>query len=432
MTVQPEQFMHEYYQSLINFAKDSVCFQSKVSKLLHVELALNETQSRAYETAVKCICDEQGPQMVMFLTGGSGTGKSALLKTIANKITILRGKSVLKTAPTRTAALNIGGHSWQTALNVSPRKQKVLTTEQIRRLRETSEGLHVFVLDELNFVSAADLGLISSRLCHATGVYDKPFGGLHTILCGDFYQFKPVSGASIGKETDPNSTAPVDELTGRDLFRDNLTHYVILTANTRVSIMSPLARFATQARVGSLSPTLLSELNERVVSSMTAALASAHPEALWISDTYKNAQSINDTFLLKLVREGQSVVRLIAHHEPCSVLTLKPDFATRVKLYATKKTPGCLPVYLDLCKGSRVRLTRNVYRSIGLGVGAMGTVVDFVYRTGTTPPDVLAGMPPNEDFASLCDAERELPIVLIQVDRTNRHFSVSCSNKVSR
>ena len=58
MTVQPEQFMHEYYQSLINFAKDSVCFQSKVSKLLHVELALNETQSRAYETAVKCICDE--------------------------------------------------------------------------------------------------------------------------------------------------------------------------------------------------------------------------------------------------------------------------------------------------------------------------------------------------------------------------------------
>jgi len=264
------------------------------AKLLKLELLLNETQKKAYNVAVNSIENETGPQMIMFLTGGSGTGKSLLLQAISKKIMISRGKtvgifgSVLKTAPTSACAFNIGGHSWRAALGVKSPLPRDLTAIETAKLREKAAGLHLFVLDMMHCVSSSDLWVISERLCDATGVYTKPFGGLHTILCGDFYQFKPIVCISIAMEPVPNTVARVGELEGRDLFRDSLTHYVILAENTRViggmGPLSLLARFATQARLGLICPAVLSEINQRVAYTMEAAMAIAHPQAIWISD----------------------------------------------------------------------------------------------------------------------------------------------------
>lgn len=83
---------------------------------------LNVEQRRAYDTAVEHISGETDKQLIMFLSGEGGTGKSKVIHTITLYTRILYGRTegdwgaVLKTAPTGGAAHNIGGSTWQSAL----------------------------------------------------------------------------------------------------------------------------------------------------------------------------------------------------------------------------------------------------------------------------------------------------------------------------
>ena len=438
MACSVEERIHKVQNPNIIVALNNV--NAETTRLLKLESLLNEIQKKAYKVAVNCIEKETGPQMIMFLTGGSGTGKSLLLQAISKKIVISRGKtvglfgSVLITAPTSACAFDIGGHSWRAALGVKSPRPRDLTAIETGKLREKAAGLHLFVLDMMHCVSSSDLWLISRRLCDATGVYTKPFGGLHTILCGDFYQFRPISGISIAMDAVPNTVARVGELEGRDLFRDSLTHYVILSENTRVigsmGPLSTLVRFATQARLGLICPAVLSEINQRVANTLEQAMAIAHPQAVWISDTNRRAKLINNEFLLKLVSEGGTITRLIADHKPARGDLSRPDLATRVRLYEVEGEPRCLPVCLELCEGSRVALTVDLFPTIGLFYGAMGTVVGYVYRNKLKPGDSRAQ--PTGPLALLEDEERELPIVMVQFDKLNRNFQISCTGEMPR
>jgi len=60
----------------------------------------------------------------------------------------------------------------------------------------------------------------------------------------------------------------------------------------------------------------------------------------------------------------------------------------------------------------------------------MGTVVGFVYRNGLQPCNDVGTQP--EHLALLEDEERELPIVMVQFDKNNRNFQISCSSKIPR
>eukprot|EP01034_Spumella_vulgaris_P037919 gene37919-46788_t len=214
----------------------------------------------------------------------SGTGKSFLIHALTKYTQIVYGKSVsffgsvLKTAPTGGAAFNIGGHTWHSAL----------------------------------------------------GVFDKPFGGIHTILAGDFYQMKPVGGTPIVERMSKISPTNLEALEGKNIFTKQLTHYVQLVHNVRAqstgSDLSPLAKFTRDARVGN--------------------------------------------------------TRLIAKHLPSKVGVAPPNDAMRRILYGLgggeqsqrggKDTKS--PTYVDLCVGSRVRITMNLSTECGLYNGAMGTV----------------------------------------------------------
>ena len=47
---------------------------------------------------------------------------------------------------------------------------------------------------------------------------------------------------------------------------------------------------------------------------------------------------------------------------------------------------GGLEPVIYLAKGARVMLTMNIWTKVGLCNGALGTVLDFVYADGQTPP----------------------------------------------
>jgi hypothetical protein len=85
--------------------------------------------------------------------------------------------------------------------------------------------------------------------------------------------------------------------------------------------------------------------------------------------------------------------------------------------------------HLDLLVGTRVRLIRNISVENGLFNGAMGTVFGFVY-SGNGPTTYEQLMPTR--FSALTDTEREIPIVLVQMDGTDESFPYSCSATTKR
>ena len=66
------------------------------------------------------------------------------------------------------------------------------------RLRVFYENVDVFVIDEVNAMSAAELGFLDEMMRNVfdpDGKVNKPFGGKMMIFMGDAAQLKPVSGA---------------------------------------------------------------------------------------------------------------------------------------------------------------------------------------------------------------------------------------------
>lgn len=139
------------------------------------------------ETAMKVL--ESGDNI--FLTGDAGTGKSWLLTEYLDRCKKSR-KSVLKFAPTGTAAIHIGGQTLHKGFAVPyefPQMVKqgyIDTSKRYGYNRAMSlKNADVIVIDEISMVTPALLDYVQTSL-------DKV--GFHgqVIACGDFYQLPPV------------------------------------------------------------------------------------------------------------------------------------------------------------------------------------------------------------------------------------------------
>ena len=105
------------------------------------------------------------PPLQIFITGGAGTGKSHLIKTIdasLNKTLNYKSQSldkikVLKLAPTGVAASNIGGNTIHTSLgiplNCHSMQVPKLSNKRRSDLRLKYEELRVIIIDEISMVS---------------------------------------------------------------------------------------------------------------------------------------------------------------------------------------------------------------------------------------------------------------------------------------
>ena len=76
-----------------------------------------------------------------------------------------------------------------------------------------------------------------NRLCLAKGRFDKPFGGLHVLLAGDFYQMSTIQGKSLVESSDSVPAGSLAER-GLKLFESSITHYIELDKNYRATIIN--------------------------------------------------------------------------------------------------------------------------------------------------------------------------------------------------
>lgn len=131
-------------------------------------------------------------QLIMFLTGPAGAGKSTAVKVaerfcfeICNYVQCLWGDSTfLFTAYTGSAASAFNGKTICTVAHLNT--DRPLTDEEIQEWK----SVRILVIDEISFMSDKELRYLDKRLRDVRD-RNKVFGGFSIIFAGDFRQLSP-------------------------------------------------------------------------------------------------------------------------------------------------------------------------------------------------------------------------------------------------
>ena len=215
----------------------------EVVEEVHADFFLdtNQEQSRAFRIAAEHFVFSTMEQMLLFITGMGGTGKSHIIKAI---IALFKQcgcpENLLLSAPTGSAAILIDGYTIH-ALTFLPGKDE---TNKQSELELIWGKVRYLILDKISMVSAELLCQISKRIAIGKradpNLLDKPFGGVNVIFAGDLGQLRPVGNASLFSadllrrcHAHMKETKKVQNtLFGASIWRQ-LTHIVELKENVR-------------------------------------------------------------------------------------------------------------------------------------------------------------------------------------------------------
>jgi hypothetical protein len=157
------------------------------------------------------------------------------------------------------------------------------------------EGVRLIIIDEVSMISCEALNVISSHFRDARVItiadiderkrlQDVPFGGIHVLYVGDFYQLPPISSTPL---YDPSSKKP-EAISGRNIW-SLIEHYVELDVNHRLQDSDEgtkiLASCLKTLRIGQVSNRILSILNCRLHGNPSNLMDQIHPNSVWLSST---------------------------------------------------------------------------------------------------------------------------------------------------
>ena len=131
----------------------------------------------------------------VFITGSAGTGKTYLL----NKYTFyLKSRKIIPTivAPTGIAASHLQGQTIHSFFSLGIRSEiddyYVESLLDKKYLQTRFSKLKVLIIDEISMVSP-EMFSAMDKILRAFKKNNTPFGGVQTILSGDFFQLPPIS-----------------------------------------------------------------------------------------------------------------------------------------------------------------------------------------------------------------------------------------------
>ena len=163
--------------------------------------SLNDQQRRLFDDVMeRMISDDINEKtFYLFLTGNAGTGKSHLLKVIAEATKLIKLKSgdelkkpsILIMAPTANAAFIIGGRTIDSVLGFLPSEQKHYMQSDPSRMSNMKyqyENVELIFIDEISMVGSTKLTKINFRFQDlADGPNKHKFmGGISMIASGNF------------------------------------------------------------------------------------------------------------------------------------------------------------------------------------------------------------------------------------------------------
>ncbi|KAF5328905.1 hypothetical protein D9611_014252 [Ephemerocybe angulata] len=359
----------------------------------------NAEQLRAYSIVAQHIL-EGGEQLMLYVGGKGGTGKSYLIETIVELLDRLGRQHELKlSAFTGIASTLIGGSTLHSLLSLGPNHKKA--TEAGKLLVAEWRKVRYLIIDEVSMISAQFLATISARLRLAKG--DDPsgcskiFGGISMIFMGDFLQLPPptqlpvYSWKLVRSPTfvQARNNEGLDSIAGAYLWRQ-VNQVVLLSKAKRHENDPVLATILDKIRNNKCmesdgSPAIVQGLS--VIDHLRQRdIAHVYAHAQHTLESFRDAPVIVGT---KRIRDEVNATMLVAHaqrlrqeiHVCCSTdfVQTKPvqgpatAILWNISSRTTKDAFGLLPIFI----GMKVMITENI--SLGLKVvnGSEGVVTGF-------------------------------------------------------
>lgn len=297
-----------------------------------------------------------------FFTGAAGTGKSYVLKQLPGALAEKHDEStIFVTASTGIAACAIGGstlHSFAgVGLGDAPVAElldKLQNGKQpsYRKARARWVNANVLIIEECSMIPPELFSKLDQIGRCLRCVYDKPFGGIQIILCGDFYQLPPVN-----KDKKPGQVDFIFETKSwKELVNDKVYVLNEIFRQHEPKFLNMLDDF----RKGVIGEEAMATFNDRRrITEMTAVL----PEGtVKLFSTRKEVDVVNNYNLDKLDGEAKTY-EARDKGEPFVVQKLLDHWIT--------------PQKLTLKVGASVMFVFNVAIEMGIVNGMTGKVIGF-------------------------------------------------------
>ncbi len=298
----------------------------------------------------------------VFVTGSAGTGKSFILNRLKKEF----GFEV--TSTTGMAAVNVGGqtiHAWSGAgicnLPLDFAIQNILKKSNlVKRIRNTK----ILAIDEISMLDAASFDYINNIL-KSVRASNLPFGGLQVVFFGDFFQLPPV---------DKTSGFCFESMAWKELNLKNVLLRKIYRQED-----SSFAEILNDIRQNNFK-----DSDFKVFYSRNNAQIPDKKEILHIFATNSDADAYNEKKFNELDEKTEELLAsdvLMKNEEADKIVTTTAEIDGLNERYKT--TWSSLDKYcrapqkLELKKGCRVMLLKNIDFDAGLINGSCGVVEGF-------------------------------------------------------
>ena len=369
---------------------------------------LNAKQKFAFNIVKSCIEVAQSgglsslPQLLMNISGGAGTGKTFWLNAVRRFSSEAVGLEFVKAAaPSGTAAFLIGGETLHSLfyLPVGPAKLEPLQGEKLVELQRRFQKVGILIIDEKSMIGQEIFWMVNERLKEARPHFKtEPFGKLSVVLLGDWRQLPPVCDSSLFNCEAKNPR-------GFNLYQ--LFEEVVCFEVVQRQQGDDQALFRKELQ--SLGDGQFTRESWNRWRSRTLDLLS--PEER--EDFRQNGIL---ACALKKDMVQHNIMKVKSNNEPVA-----PIFAVSSPKEACKESSeraSGLNSKIIISRKTVFRLTSNLWTSVGLTNGAVGTVHAIIYTEGEKPPGLpLAIIAIFKDYTGpsyLKDVPNSVPIVPVR------------------
>ena len=167
------------------------------SEGIHCKKISDLTLMQRFAAAIVADDHANHKQVKLMVFGSAGTGKSTLINYISSIIGL---PALMKLAFTGLAAGLIEGQTLHssTGIAVNCKQEKLLEQPAHPAAYQRKwKGKRAIVIDEISMVSLMLLGQFAFRLEQILRRPNTTFGGLHSLIVGDFWQLNPYAGPAI-------------------------------------------------------------------------------------------------------------------------------------------------------------------------------------------------------------------------------------------
>ena len=276
---------------------------------------------------------------------------------------------VLLTAPTGTAAHNIGGVTLHSAFLLPLGQTKscaTLSDDKRNTLRSKTSNLQLLIIDEISMVGTNLFLQLHCRLCEIK-CSKQPFGGVSVLAFGDMYQLKPVKQKFIFE----NVSNKIARLHG-SLWE----HFQISELNKIMRQKNDILFAELLNRVGTESHT---PDDVRILQTRQLVPPAKDMKALHVFPTNKQVDAHNKEQLENLAQPVEIIV----------AVDKKPNTLRDFKPSSDPRYTGGLSTEVHVATGAKVMVTKNLDVTDGLVNGAQGKVVGFIRGGKDTDKKIL-------------------------------------------